>query len=87
MIECICVDDTNKPKEIPQEKWIKVGQKYHIIYTVVVLPQRELAVLLHEIQLTDAELPYEYFLAKRFAITKDNIEKLIQLIKDCNVFQ
>lgn len=84
MVECICIDDKNKPKEIPDSKWLKEGNKYNIIYTVIVLPQRELAVMLSEIELTDKEMPYEYFLAKRFGFSEENLKKLIQLIKDCN---
>jgi hypothetical protein len=84
MVECNCINDKNKPKEIPESKWIKEGEKYNVIYTCLVLPQKELAFLLHEIQLTDAELPYEYFLAKRFAFTQENLEKILELIKDCN---
>ena len=83
MVECICIDDKNKPKEIPDSKWLKEGNKYNIIYTVIVLPQRELAVMLSEIELTDNEMPYEYFLAKRFGFTEENLNKLMQLIKDC----
>jgi hypothetical protein len=83
MVECICIDDSNKPNQIPDNKWVKKGQKYNIIYTVIVLPQRELGVVLSEIELTDNEMPYEYFLAKRFAVTQDNIAKLFQLIQDC----
>jgi hypothetical protein len=83
MIECICIDDSNKPKEIPQDKWVKKGEKYHVIYTVTVLPQKELAFHLYEIQLTDNELPYEYFLAKRFAFKQEDLFNLMKLIKDC----
>jgi hypothetical protein len=83
MVECICIDDKNKPKEIPDSKWLKEGNKYNIIYTVIVLPQRELAVMLSEIELTDNEMPYEYFLGKRFGFTEENLNKLMQLIKDC----
>jgi hypothetical protein len=84
MIECICIDDKNRPKEIPESKWVKEGQTYNVIYTVTVLPQKELAFHLAEIELTEAEHPYEYFLAKRFAFTEENLHKLIELIKDCN---
>jgi hypothetical protein len=84
MIECICIDDKNKPKEIPESKWVKEGDTYNVIFTLTVLPQKELAFHLAEIELTDAELPYEYFLAKRFAFTEENLYKLIELIKDCN---
>lgn len=84
MVECVCIDDKRRPKEIPANKWVKEGNKYNIIYTVTVLPQKELGVVLSEIELTDNELPYEYFLARRFAFTEENLKKLIELIKDCN---
>jgi hypothetical protein len=48
------------------------------------LPQKQLAFHLAEIELTDAELPYEYFLASRFGFTQENLLKLIELIKDCS---
>lgn len=84
MVECVCIDDKGRPKEISINKWVKEGTTYHIIYTVTVLPQKELGVVLSEIELTDKELPYEYFLARRFAFTEENLKKLIELIKDCN---
>jgi len=84
MVECICIDDKNRPKEIPINKWVKKDEKYNIIYTVKVLPQNEVGVVLSEIELTDNELPYEYFLLRRFAFTEENLQKLIELIKDCN---
>lgn len=83
MVECICIDDSNKPDKIPQNKWVKEGTRYNIIYTVRVLPQNEVGVMLSEIELTDNELPYEYFLLRRFAFTEDNLMKLVELIKDC----
>lgn len=84
MVECICIDDSNRPKEIPANKWVKKDNEYNIIFTVTVLPQKELGVVLAEIELTDKELPYEYFLAKRFAFTEEALKKLIELIKDCS---
>ena len=48
------------------------------------LPQKELGVQLAEIELTDRELPYEYFLLNRFAFTEEALKKLIELIKDCS---
>jgi len=83
-VDCICINDSNRPKEIPLSKWVKKGEPYTIIFTVVVLPQKQLAFHLAEIELTDAELPYEYFLASRFGFTQENLFKLIELIKDCN---
>jgi len=50
----------------------------------VVLPQKTLAVQLEEIDLDESCMPYEFFLANRFAFTKDELEKLIALIEECN---
>ena len=83
-VECICINDSNRPNEIPVSKWIKKGNTYNVIFTVTVLPQKELGVQLAEIELTDRELPYEYFLANRFSFTEDNLKKLIELIEDCS---
>ena len=84
MIECICIDDSNRPKEIPQNKWVKKGDTYHIIYTVYSLTSKELAVDLYEVSLDDCCPPYEWYALRRFAFTEENLLKLIQLIKDCN---
>jgi hypothetical protein len=84
MVECICINDKNRHKEIPANKWVKQGEHYTVIYTVTVLPQKQLAFHLAEIELDESNLPYEYFLANRFAFTEENLQKLIELIKDCN---
>lgn len=84
MIECICINDSNKPTQIPNGKWVVEGDKYHVIYTVTVLPQRQLAFHLYEIDLDESCHPYEYFLANRFAFTEDGLKQLIEMIKDCN---
>jgi 3-methyladenine DNA glycosylase AlkD len=84
MVECICINDKNRPKEIPVNKWLKKDQLYTVIYTVTVLPQKQLAFHLEEIELDETCAPYEYFLANRFGFTQENLEKLIELIKDCN---
>ena len=80
-VECLCINDAGRPKEIPINKWVKKGNTYNVIFTVTVLPQKELGVQLAEIELTDRELPYEYFLANRFAFTEENLKKLVELIK------
>jgi hypothetical protein len=83
-IECVCINDDNKPKEIPVNKWVKKGKPYTVIYTVTVLPQKQLAFHLEEIDLDESCHPYTYFLAHRFAFTEENLLKLIELIKDCS---
>lgn len=82
MVKCICIDDTEKPRLIPQEKWVKEGKEYTVIFTTWVLPQKQLAFALEEIDLDESCLPYEYFLAERFAFHEDDIEQLHKLIKD-----
>ena len=84
MVECICIDDSNKPIQVPSHKWLKKGNKYNVIFVTTVLPQRQLAVWLHEIDLDESCKPFEYFLASRFAFTEDDLQKLMQLIKDCD---
>jgi hypothetical protein len=82
MIECICVDDKNKPSTIPSNKWIKKDANYHIIAARVVLPQRQLAVQLLEISLDESCSPFTYFLGKRFMIKEDDMLNLIELIQE-----
>lgn len=83
MIKCICIDDSKRPKEIPPEKWVKKGEEYSIIFAIVVLPQRQLALQLDEIDLDESCMPYEYFLAKRFAFRQEDIDELVEFIKEC----
>jgi hypothetical protein len=88
MIPITCINDSNRPKEIPVKKWLKLGQEYNVIFTCTAFSdaahtKKTLAFQLSEIELTDEHLPFEYFRASRFAIKKEDLEKLKQLIKDC----
>lgn len=80
MIEAICIDNSNKPSDLPTSKWLEEGKIYHIIYATIVLPQRVLAFQLHEIDLDDSCFPYQYFSANRFIIKSIDIEALEELI-------
>ena len=80
MIKCICINDSNRPTSIPTHKWIKKDQEYHIIFAHFLLPQKQLGVQLAEIILDESCVPFEYFLANRFGIDKDDLEKLVELI-------
>lgn len=83
MIKCICVDDKNRPSKVPPHKWVKEGQEYTVIFTLVVLPQKTLAVQLDEIDLDESCMPYSFFLANRFAFSKDDMGKLVDFIEEC----
>lgn len=87
MIPTICIDDSRKPRMIPKDKWLVKDKEYHVIYTVTVLPQKQLAFHLAEINLDEKCKPYEYFLASRFAFTQENLLLLMELIKDCSETQ
>lgn len=82
-MNCICINDKNKPKEIPQSKWLKEGKEYTIVFAIVVLPQRRLGFQLAEIDLDESCLPYEFFLAERFAMTKEDFDKLPEFLNEC----
>jgi len=84
MIKTVCVDDSRKPRMVPKNKWLVKDKEYHVIFTVTVLPQKQLAFHLAEIDLDESCKPYEYFLASRFAFTQENLLLLMELIKDCS---
>lgn len=88
MIKCICIDDKNKPKEIPFNKWIKLGNEYTIsaVYHMV-QPGAVMGVILTSPTLDETCHPYECFRVGRFAIRKQDIPALIELIENCKDLQ
>lgn len=82
MIECICINDSARPSDIPISKWVTEGEVYHIIYATIVLPQGVLAFQIQEIDLDEKCYPYEYFSADRFAINIDDQQRLFKLVMD-----
>jgi hypothetical protein len=83
MITCVCINDSNRPSKIPEHKWLVQDLEYTLFFAIVVLPQRQLAFQLQEIDLDDSCAPYEYFLASRFAFSIDDLEKLNEFVQDC----
>jgi len=84
MIKCLCVDDSNKPNQIPKDKWVEKGKEYTILFSMTVLPQKQLAFQVNEIDLDDSCSPYTWFLANRFAFREEDLQRLIEFIQDCN---
>jgi hypothetical protein len=84
MCKAIAVDVKNKPKEIPNSKWLELNKEYEIVYTTLCQPQNQIGVHLAEIDLDNSCLPYEFFLLNRFIFTEDNLLLLQELIKNCN---
>lgn len=90
MVEVICLNDKNRPKEIPLEDFVVEGDKYRVTHVSIQVNQPEvgggfvIGCDLYEKPLSlDKHYPYECFRFNRFGATQENIEALIELIKDC----
>ena len=84
MIDCICIDDSNRPKEIPADKWIKKDEDYKITHVYIHVNQGGIqGVTLYEKPLDESCKPYESFKLSRFAIHKDDLLAFIELCKSC----
>lgn len=61
-----CIDDNNRPNDIPSSKWVVKGKEYTVIKAAK-LPMQNglLGFQLAEIDLRDC-VPYLYFAANRF---------------------
>lgn len=74
-MKAICIDDDNRPPEIPEEEWIEAG----IVYTVRSIVKLgfdtgKYGILLKEVELTAQSMPYESYDAERFIIFPFDIE-------------
>ena len=83
-VRCICIDDKNKPNEIPTSRWIKHKEIYHITHIYYHPIQNVKSVLLKEVSLDSSCAPYEAYILNRFAIFKEDLDKFKALIKQCN---
>ena len=74
----MCVDDKNRPNDIPLSSWVKEKNIYTVIEVSVLRMQNgHVGFKLEEINI-DHCFPYQYFSSSRFAIILDE-EFLIQL--------
>ena len=61
-----CIDDSNRPNDIPTSKWVKKGEKYTVIRAANLQMQNGmLGFQLEEIDLSGCA-PYQFFSANRF---------------------
>lgn len=63
----VCVNDKNRPPEIPPHKWIKEGQTYTVI-KVGITSDGKPGFILEEIELGKDTFPYDLWSPKRFGI-------------------
>lgn len=78
------INDKDRPYEIPGDKWPKKGTEYTPIRVTYHPLQGIQGVELQEIRLTKDNYPYEVFKLDRFAVRKEDLEELIELIKTSN---
>ena len=82
MVKATCVNDKNRPQQIPQSKWLVKDNEYTIIKVTIHPNQNGIqGCELAEISLDETCLPYEYYKLDRFAISQDDLEALIELMK------
>jgi hypothetical protein len=63
----VCINDKNRPKEIPVEKWITFGETYTVIKVGRTL-DNQIGFVLKERELGEDTFPYDLFSDKRFAV-------------------
>lgn len=74
--KAVCVDDANKPKIIPIERWVKKGEAYTVTFVVVMPRQKEkIGFRLAELDLEGC-FPYDYYAARRFSINQKLIDEV-----------
>jgi hypothetical protein len=84
MFKTICIDDANRPPEIPVEKWVKSGEIYHIIHVSKHRLQNYIqGVTLSEINLDESCKPYEAFRLSRFGILASEWDAFWRFAHEC----
>ena len=76
-MKIMCINDKNKPAEIPQEKWVQAGSIYTLIEAQPLLSSNSLGFVLAEITLGEDCFPYHYFNPNRFVpVDEQEIEAI-----------
>ena len=82
-VRCICINDSNRPKEIKPSLWVKKNQEYHITHIYYHYQQKKQGYELSEIFLDDSCFPYVSFDSSRFRVPQQELEKLFKVLQDC----
>ena len=82
-VRAICLNDSKRPKVIPLNKWVVKDKEYHITHIFYHYEQGIQGCELAEIQLDESCTPYESFALSRFGIYKEDLEKFMQMLRDC----
>lgn len=80
-MKLLCINDKNRPFEIPLSKWIWRDKEYEPIRICRMAKQSDiLGVELAEIYLDETNDPYELFRLDRFAFRMEDWDELMELI-------
>ena len=83
-IPCICINDKDRPSEIPVEKWIKEGEKYHVTHIFKMMQQPMIqGCELKERDISDC-IPFNCFRIDRFAFEKEHLPAIMEMIQRCS---
>ena len=78
-MQVTCINDLNRPSQIPETKWVKKGEVYTVLYASTMSIQvNKLGFKLKEIELDESCFPYEYFDAERFAPLEASKAKVVE---------
>lgn len=84
-MKLICIDDSNRPVEIPKSYWIEKDKEYELLIVTYHPLQKIQGCQFVSPDLEELDnCPYNSFALKRFAIRQEDVDKFIQLVKDCN---
>lgn len=86
MVKVICINDKDRPSEIPKSKWPIKGNFYNIIHVYIHPMQLNIqGVELKELKLNEENYPYSSYKLSRFAVTsKEDLDSLIELMSNCS---
>jgi|LakMenEpi03Aug12_release.lakeMendotaPanAssembly.Ray.scaffolds.fasta_scaffold651533_2 hypothetical protein len=85
MCRLLCIDASNRPKEIPKNKWLTKDHEYTAVWVTIHVNQNSIqGVQLAEINLDETCHPYESFRLSRFAINIEDLEEFIKLAQECS---
>jgi hypothetical protein len=80
-----CINDKNRPSEIPIDKWLVKGTEYTIsAFDKLAMLGGELGVQVEELDISDCA-PYTYFAASRFGIVEDSPDELEDALEEVSV--
>lgn len=82
MFDVICIDDSNRPNDIPTSQWIKKGVQYRVI--AVHKMTRQPGIYGYELDGFDLRPypPYQFFAHVRFAVIPPDVNKKEEAVKE-----